>query len=1218
MTKKLILALTLIMSALTLSATVSWSPYRIMLDPGHGGTDPGASGPSAPHEATLALRCGLSLKSIITGSTLGGTVKMTRTTDTSVTLSSRKSMSVSYDPYIFCSIHLNAYNGTAHGTETWYYWTTGNSLNLANKVHAELISQMGRTNRGVKRNGWTVITGSSSVPAILTEGLFVDNQEEWSLIKTEGSTGYNNWVNGHLYGFYDHIKQTLGKDVHNPKTSTTTTTDPTLKVSTTSLYFNSQLGTPVSLTFKITATDLSGNITISNPDGNAFEISDETVKASACTSGYTVTVKFKPSNSGYGIGEWDGKVITVSNTTSGTTYTKKVTCSGKIVAKPLNDLTEVWNYSDKRSNTTAAGYDATKIRNFAYYKGKLYCVYNTKKIKVLNAFTGEDLGDLNMDDTFTGGTYIFCDVKVYDGKIYACNLVTDPTTEKLRIYCWDDDQSMGYLLKQFDNIRDCERLGDRMNIQQDDDGLYFTFCNQNTSHTRIVEYRLDKAKNSWTGQYYNLYENDGTTQFKPGSIIHAYRRYNDDVVRYWVDGKACFPTRFKRSTGPTDYSSNGSATNENKEIDTGETWGTNWSQVTYGGSRYITSMVFNEKTGTSSENYTGGRARLAIDKNEDYKTVEQVADYPSDGLSDNIQNTLCNGDVIFKTDSENNTYAMLWVFSNKQGIAFFKKGTLPSYTVSPITQIVPTITTSKTELNFEAEVDGKATAKVTVKGSSLKGEISLSLAGADAGMFKTNASSVTVDEASKSVTVAYYPTVAGTHTATLVCTSEGAETVEIPLTGVATNPVTFVDNIDALQEMWLYSTNRGNCSDAPWFEENKANPFSRDLEFLNGKLYVINAKAWGSNPEINIVNAYTGVKQGSLSLTDISGGRVVIGGISSLGGKIIVSNSAASNHTLTIYKWSSDEADPQIWLEDATHGGVTLGDQMSTSGTMASGKIWFSDGNAIYYYTVTDEVVDPNVNKIELAKGVGTTNGSCQVQPMADGTFWVYGKDTTPTHFAADGSVIESIVNSAMVESEETVSGVLRATTSNSVLRGTSGQVIDFGERTYMTALTYTGTTGTAIGGAVALIDLTESTTVSESVGVYPSEGLGTTPNEQYQSAVATALSEDGMTLNVWTLVPYQGVAYYAYSGTGTLDNTQTGVQEILGASKSWQIAAQGRTIIATETMASIEVYTLSGNLAAQGRGTQLDCQNLPVGIYLIKATALDGTTKVLKTALTR
>ena len=84
---------------LTASAA-TWNSYLIGLDPGHGGSDPGASGPSAPHEAELCLRAATEAKRIIVN-TCGGRVNMTRSSNVSVSLSYRRSLSVTWDPYIF-------------------------------------------------------------------------------------------------------------------------------------------------------------------------------------------------------------------------------------------------------------------------------------------------------------------------------------------------------------------------------------------------------------------------------------------------------------------------------------------------------------------------------------------------------------------------------------------------------------------------------------------------------------------------------------------------------------------------------------------------------------------------------------------------------------------------------------------------------------------------------------------------------------------------------------------------------------------------------------------------------------------------------------------------------------------------------------------------------------------------------------------------------------
>ncbi len=234
-----ILAIILIAAAAIPVEAATWSKYKIMIDPGHGGYDSGASGYGGkPHEASLVLSCGKKLRDRIQNE-CGGTVKMTRTTDVFVELSTRRNQSVSYDPYIFCSIHLNAYNKSARGTATYYYWSTGNSKTTARKVQDRLVQQFNTVSgftaqdRGIVYGNFAVIKGSSNVPAILTEGLFVDNKTEWNLVKSTSGDGFKKWVQGHLYGFYDRLKQ-LDSSITNPtKATATDKTAPTVSRATT-------------------------------------------------------------------------------------------------------------------------------------------------------------------------------------------------------------------------------------------------------------------------------------------------------------------------------------------------------------------------------------------------------------------------------------------------------------------------------------------------------------------------------------------------------------------------------------------------------------------------------------------------------------------------------------------------------------------------------------------------------------------------------------------------------------------------------------------------------------------------------------------------------------------------------------------------------------------------------------------------------------------------
>jgi len=89
----------------------------VVIDPGHGGRDPGAVnkyGTEADYNLKVALRVSAYLKKI------GFQVVMTRTGDTSLSLSDRVKVANRYSDAIFISIHFNAGGaGKAHGIETF-------------------------------------------------------------------------------------------------------------------------------------------------------------------------------------------------------------------------------------------------------------------------------------------------------------------------------------------------------------------------------------------------------------------------------------------------------------------------------------------------------------------------------------------------------------------------------------------------------------------------------------------------------------------------------------------------------------------------------------------------------------------------------------------------------------------------------------------------------------------------------------------------------------------------------------------------------------------------------------------------------------------------------------------------------------------------------------------------------------------------------------------
>ena len=157
--------------------------YKICVDPGHGGSAPGAVGPTGYEEKTANLDMALRLRDLL--ETDGATVYMTRTTDVDVSLSERVAIANNNNVDIFVSIHCNAFDGTVQGTETYYHTSlssTSPAANLSNFVQNELIAHLDRPNRGVKQADFYVLR-ETTMPATLTEIMFIDNAEEEELLK---------------------------------------------------------------------------------------------------------------------------------------------------------------------------------------------------------------------------------------------------------------------------------------------------------------------------------------------------------------------------------------------------------------------------------------------------------------------------------------------------------------------------------------------------------------------------------------------------------------------------------------------------------------------------------------------------------------------------------------------------------------------------------------------------------------------------------------------------------------------------------------------------------------------------------------------------------------------------------------------------------------------------------------------------------------------------
>ena len=169
----------------------------IVVDAGHGGTDPGAVGRSSK-EKDLTLASAKKLRDKLTAA--GAKVIMTRSGDTYPTLKERVAISNANKADVFISIHYNVGPSSANGIETYYYATNVNEQELAKTVQSEIIKETDLKDRGAKPGNFQVIRDNKQA-AILIELGFISNEAEEKLIAT------NEYQEAAITGIYNGLEK---------------------------------------------------------------------------------------------------------------------------------------------------------------------------------------------------------------------------------------------------------------------------------------------------------------------------------------------------------------------------------------------------------------------------------------------------------------------------------------------------------------------------------------------------------------------------------------------------------------------------------------------------------------------------------------------------------------------------------------------------------------------------------------------------------------------------------------------------------------------------------------------------------------------------------------------------------------------------------------------------------------------------------------------------
>lgn len=164
----------------------------IVIDPGHGGHDPGAIGVTGLKEKEVNLDIARRVAAILEQE--NANVIMTREEDVFVPLIERSNKANEVEADLFVSIHANSSESpSTNGTSTYYYApSTLPGLyaqreareNLASKVQHHLVANLGIRDAGVRTANLSVLR-NTTMPSILVETAFLSYELEEALLKTD-------------------------------------------------------------------------------------------------------------------------------------------------------------------------------------------------------------------------------------------------------------------------------------------------------------------------------------------------------------------------------------------------------------------------------------------------------------------------------------------------------------------------------------------------------------------------------------------------------------------------------------------------------------------------------------------------------------------------------------------------------------------------------------------------------------------------------------------------------------------------------------------------------------------------------------------------------------------------------------------------------------------------------------------------------------------------
>jgi N-acetylmuramoyl-L-alanine amidase len=179
--------------------------YTVVIDSGHGGSDPGKIAADGTLEKDLNLAVALKLQTYLEAADIN--VVMTRTTDAGLydenssnnkaqDMKNRVSLMNNCNADVVVSIHQNSYSDSAiHGAQVFYYTTSTAGKELAHILQESLTTNLDSANhRKEKANDNYYLLKKVQSPIVIVECGFLSNPSEAALLSSAGYQDQIAWI----------------------------------------------------------------------------------------------------------------------------------------------------------------------------------------------------------------------------------------------------------------------------------------------------------------------------------------------------------------------------------------------------------------------------------------------------------------------------------------------------------------------------------------------------------------------------------------------------------------------------------------------------------------------------------------------------------------------------------------------------------------------------------------------------------------------------------------------------------------------------------------------------------------------------------------------------------------------------------------------------------------------------------------------------------------